>query len=93
MDIARPGGLRIFHHVFPSILIATMWDTSSMCIKPLRNIVPENLHTRISSPHSNYLRIHAPLLDEEMLTTNTLGDLTHSSTTCKCKEIVGTNLK
>jgi hypothetical protein len=64
MDNAGPGDLRIFLHVFPSISTATIWDTSSMCIKPLRNIVPENLYTRISSSHSDSLHIHAPVLDE-----------------------------
>ena len=58
-----------------------------MCIKPLRNTVPENLHIRISSPHLDSLHIHAPILDESVLTTNTLCDLTHSSTTWKCEEI------
>jgi hypothetical protein len=64
MDIARPGGLRIFLYVFPFISTATIWDTSSMCIKPLRNTVLKNLHTRISSPHSDSLHIHAPVLDD-----------------------------
>jgi hypothetical protein len=64
MDIEGLGGLRIFLHVFPFISTATVWDTSSMCIKPLRNTVPENLHTRVSSPHSDSLHIHAPVLDE-----------------------------
>jgi hypothetical protein len=64
MDIVGPGGLRIFLHAFLSISTATMWDTFSMCIKSLRNIVPKNFYTRISSPHLDSLHIHAPVLDE-----------------------------
>jgi hypothetical protein len=64
MDIAGPGGLRIFLYVFASISMATMWDTSNMCIKLLRNTVLKNLHTRISSPYSDSLHIHALVLDE-----------------------------
>jgi hypothetical protein len=64
MDIAEPGALRIFLHIFPSTSTATIWDTSNICIKPLRNIVPENLHTRISSSYSDSLHIHALVLDE-----------------------------
>jgi hypothetical protein len=64
MDIARLGGLRIFLHVLPSISTITIWDTSNMCIKPLRNIIPKNLHTRISSPYLDSLHIHALVLDE-----------------------------
>jgi hypothetical protein len=56
MNILTPLGLQIVLHVFLSISIATSAEYSTMCIKPLRKILPPL--------HSDFIKIHAAVLDE-----------------------------
>jgi hypothetical protein len=65
MDISAPPGLRIVLHVFPFISTATIVEYSTMCIKLLRKTLLDfERRTILPSPHSDFLKIHAAILDE-----------------------------